>query len=87
MEFHTSKYITPIRVKETELRDHLFRLMMCLELSEMALRLSLARAMAHSNLSIQSKYQPIHVLIPNMSEIFLWFCGGMSHVFSKDVRQ
>ncbi|XP_058632150.1 GTPase IMAP family member 8-like isoform X2 [Onychostoma macrolepis] len=40
--------------KETELNDHLFRLMMGLELSEMALRLSLARAMAHSNLSRQS---------------------------------
>uniref|UniRef100_A0A8C1R0P5 GTPase IMAP family member 8 n=1 Tax=Cyprinus carpio TaxID=7962 RepID=A0A8C1R0P5_CYPCA len=39
--------------KETELHDHLFRLMMGLELSEMALRLSLERAMAHSNLSKQ----------------------------------
>ncbi|KAL1281290.1 hypothetical protein QQF64_000093 [Cirrhinus molitorella] len=37
--------------KETELHGHLLRLMMGLELSEMALRLSLERAMAHSNLS------------------------------------
>lgn len=35
--------------------DHLLGLMMGLELSEMALRLSLARAMAHS-LSKQGKY-------------------------------
>ncbi|RXN23613.1 GTPase IMAP family member 8-like protein [Labeo rohita] len=39
--------------KETESHDHLFRLMVGLELSEMALRLSLERAMAHGNLSKQ----------------------------------
>ncbi|XP_043094041.1 GTPase IMAP family member 8-like [Puntigrus tetrazona] len=39
--------------KETELHGHLLRLMMGLELSEMALRLSLERAMLHRNLTRQ----------------------------------
>lgn len=50
-----------------ELKRETDKLMVGLELSEMALRLSQTRAMAHSNLSKQGKYQ-------TMSEMFLCFC-------------